>query len=85
MAKTDEENHRDCMQRFIDLANTMKDEDLNINVVSAGLMTASALYTTFVIGGNQGGLTASGIDKVTATFKQQLEQVQRMKKEDAKQ
>lgn len=80
MAKTDSEIHQECMQRFIDLANTIKDEGTGINIVSAGLMTASAVYSTFVVGGNTGGLTESGVDKVAAAYKQQLEHVQRTKK-----
>jgi hypothetical protein len=81
MAKTDTEVHQECMQRFVDLANTMKEEGIGTNVVSAGIMTASCVYATYVVGGNEGGLTASGIDKVTAAYKQQLEQIQQVKKQ----
>jgi hypothetical protein len=81
MAKTDNEVHQECMQRFVDLANTMKEEGTGTNVVSAGLMTASGVYATYVVGGNEGGLTPSGIDKVTAAYKQQLEQIQQVKKQ----
>ena len=83
MAKTDLEIHQECMRRFIDLANAMKDEGTGTNVVSAGLMTASAVYATFVVGGNTGGLTESGVDKVTAAYKQHLEQVQQTKKAES--
>jgi hypothetical protein len=83
MAKTDSELHQEYTRRFIDLANAIKDEGIGTNVVSASLMTASAVYATFVVGGNTGGLTESGVEKVTAAYKQQLEQVQRMKKEES--
>jgi len=46
-------------------------------------MTASGLYATYSVAGNEGGLNASGIDKVTAAFKQNLENVQRAKREQA--
>jgi len=83
VAKTDLEVHQECVRRFIDLANAMKDEGTGTNVVSAGLMTASAVYATFVVGGNTGGLTESGVDKVTAAYKQQLEQVQQTKRAES--
>lgn len=83
MAKTDAEIHQECTRRLIDLANEIKDEGVATNVVSASLMTASAVYATFVVGGNTGGLTDSGVEKVTAAYKQQLEQVQRMKKDES--
>ena len=80
MAKTDTEVHYECMNRFIDLANTMKEEGIATNLVSSAKMRASAVYATYVAGGNEGGLTPSGIDKVTAAYKQHLEQVQQAKK-----
>ncbi|MEH6636335.1 MAG: DUF3144 domain-containing protein [Halioglobus sp.] len=80
MAKPDSELHQECMERFIKLANTMKDEGITINVVSAGLMTSSAVYATFVAAGNDGGLSDTGIGKVTEHYRQQLEQVQEAKK-----
>jgi len=48
-------------------------------------MRASAVYATYVAGGNEGGLTPSGIDKVTEAYKQHLEQVQEAKKAQAAQ
>jgi len=85
MAKTDAEYHSECMNRFIELANAMKDEGIGTNVVSSAMMMASAVYATYVAGGNEGGLTPSGIDKVTAAYKQHLEQVQEAKKAQAAQ
>ena len=47
MAEIDTKRHQECMNRFIDLANTMKDEEVDIKVVSSALMSASAVYATF--------------------------------------
>ena len=79
MAKTDGDVHRETLNRFIELANTVKDEGVEPRIVSASLMTASAVYATFVAAGNDGGLTDSGIDKVVEAYKGQLQQVQEMK------
>jgi len=80
MADISPERHRECMNRFIDLANVMKDEGVDIKVVSSALMAASAVYATFTFRGNEGGLTASGVDKVTETYKKHLNRVQEMRK-----
>ena len=79
MAATDEQVHRQCMQRFIELANRMKDEGVDRRVVSAVLMTASAVYATYVFAGNDGTLAPAGVEKVAAAYKQQLEHTQRAK------
>lgn len=83
MQKSDTELHKDCVNRFIELANTMKNEGVDTNLVSGGLMTASGLYASFVAGGNQGGLTESGIDKVVSVFRRELERVEKHKKKDS--
>ena len=80
MAKTDSELLHECMQRFIELANTMKDDGIGTNVVSSGLMSASGVYATYAMGGNDGTLSPSGVDKVTEAYKHQLEQIQEAKK-----
>jgi hypothetical protein len=82
MAVSDAKQHSECVQRFIDLANSMKNENVPTRVVSAALMTASSVYTTYTMAGNNGGLNPSGIDKVTAVYRQSLENVQRAKRED---
>ena len=83
MTNSEAEVHKACVQRFIDLANTLKDEGVDINIVSAGLMTASALYTSYLAGGNAGGLSDSGLDKVSAAYKRELERIQQIKKQEA--
>lgn len=80
MSRTDPELHQECMNRFINLANAMKDEGKDIKVVSSALMSASAVYETFTITGNQGGLTPSGVDKVTAKYKKHVERYQEIRK-----
>jgi Protein of unknown function (DUF3144) len=79
MAKTDEDLHEECMARFVELANKMKEEGVETRIVSAGLMTASAVYATYVAAGNDGGLAPSGVDKVAQAYRSQLEQVQKLK------
>jgi hypothetical protein len=81
MSKSENELHQECIQRFIKLANKMAKEGIATPVISAGLMSASGVYATYVFAGNEGGLNASGVDKVTAAYKEQLERVQQMKKE----
>jgi len=83
MTKSDTEAHQQCVQRFIDLANAIKNEGIDVNVVSGGLMSASALYASYLVGGNSGGLTPSGVDKVAAVYKRELERIQKIKKSDS--
>ena len=75
------EIHTECVNRFIELANSMKDEGMAINLISGSLMTASGLYASYVVGGNDGGLSESGIEKVTAVYKRELERIEQLKKE----
>jgi hypothetical protein len=82
MAKTKEQNHKECVDRFIDLANALKDEGVDINIVSGSLMTASCIYGSYAVGGNDGGLTESGVDKVAAVYKRELARVQTLKKQN---
>ncbi|KAA1192400.1 DUF3144 domain-containing protein [Pseudohalioglobus sediminis] len=76
MAKSDAENHHECMNRFIELGNKMKEEGVGTHVVSAALMSASAVYSTYVAVGNTGGLNPSGVDKIVDAYRHQMEQVQ---------
>lgn len=83
MSESDSQKHSQCMERFIELANTMKNDGVPTRVVSAALMTASGVYATYSVAGNEGGLNASGVDKVAAAYKQNLENIQRAKREQA--
>ena len=78
-AKSDNQIHEECMQRFIDFANALKDEGTEPRVVSAAMMTASAVYATYVFAGNEGSLAPSGIAKLVEAYQQQLERVQHVK------
>ena len=80
MSKSDAELHHETLNRFIDLANEAKDQGVGTHVISAALMSASAVYATYVAVGNQGGLTASGMDKIVDAYRHQMEQVQAMRK-----
>ena len=75
----------ECVNRFIELANTMANEAKSPQMVSSGLMTACAVYATYVVTGNDGALRESGIDKITNLFKEELAQVQQAKIQQAKQ
>ena len=82
---SDQENHNQCTHRFIDLANEMKSEGMDIQLVSAALMTASGIYATYTGAGNEGALHESGINKVVDMYRQNLEFIQKRKKETATQ
>lgn len=79
----DQERHQQCTQRFIDLANEMKDEEIDIRLISAALMSASGIYATYTAAGNAGALEPTGVDKVVAVYRQTLEHIQRRKKDEA--
>lgn len=80
MSKSDAQMHTESLNRFIDLANTIKDEGVGTHVISAAMMSASAVYATYVAAGNEGGLTQSGMDKIVDAYRHQMEQVQAAKK-----
>jgi hypothetical protein len=80
MTRTDEELHIDTMQRFLDLANSIKDEGIEPRLVSAGLMTASAMYATYALADNDGRLTPKGSAKLAKAYKQQVDRVQEIKR-----
>ena len=67
--------------RFIALANEMKDEGKDLQMVNAALMSASGIYATYTAAGNDGGLNSSGVDKVVAVYKANLENVQKLKQQ----
>ena len=81
----DRDKHHHCTNKFIELANELKDGDYEIHLVSAALMSASCIYTTYVAAGNEGGLNPSGVDKIVAMFRRNLEHIQEVKKREAEQ
>jgi hypothetical protein len=76
VADSENEIHQAVMQKFIDLANTIKDEGTPTRVVASSMMTASCIYTTYAVAGNGGGLNDSGVDKFTDAYRRQLQTVQ---------
>jgi len=83
MAEDRHEQHQACMERFIELANSMKNEGVGVDVVSWSLMSASALHAIYSVAGNDGGLTESGIDKIADAYKQNLTKIQALKQRQA--
>jgi len=78
----DRKNHDRATHRFIELANEMKTEGLDINLISAALMASSGIYATYVAAGNNGALQPSGIDKVVNIYRNNLEHIQKRKREE---
>jgi len=74
----------ECVNRFIELANAMTSEGKSREMVSSALMTACAIYSTYVVTGNDGALKETGIAKITNLFSEELAHVQRTKIEQAK-
>lgn len=80
MSKSESEQVQQCVNRFIDLANTIKDDGVDIKLISHALMSASSVYTTYAYAGNDGGLNQSGVEKVVERYKRELERIQDLKK-----
>jgi hypothetical protein len=78
----DMEQHNHCTQKFVELANQLKDEGINVALVNAALMSASGIYATYSVAGNAGALEASGVEKVVTQYRQNLEHIQNRKKEE---
>lgn len=76
----DQANHNHCTHKFIDLANELKSDGFDIKLISAALMSASGIYATYTVAGNEGALNPSGIDKVADMYKKNLENVQERRK-----
>ncbi len=74
-------DHQASTEKFIALANELTQGGLPAELVSHAMMTASGLFATFTIAGNEGGLNPSGVDKVVDAYRQSLEHIQRVKEE----
>ena len=77
---TDRASHNHCTHKFIELANELKDQGYDPQLVSAALMAASGIYATYITAGNTGGLQPSGVDKVVMMYRRNLEHIQERKK-----
>lgn len=78
---SDSENHKMATNRFIELANDLKNEGLDPALVSGALMTASSIYATYVAAGNEGALEPTGVDKVVDLYRRTLEHFQSVKRQ----
>lgn len=78
---SDQEKHMYGTNKFIELANELKEEGMDIALVSGALMTASCIYATYVAAGNDGALEPSGVDKVVRVYRRTLEHHQVVKKD----
>jgi hypothetical protein len=76
----DQENHRYCTNKFIELANQLKEENIDIALISGALMTASGVYATYTAAGNEGALEPSGVDKVVDLYRRTLVHHQAVKR-----
>ena len=81
---SEQENHMYCTNKFIELANELKEEGINVTVVNGALMTASGIYATYIAAGNDGALEASGVKKVADLYLRTLEHHQKVKKAQLK-
>jgi hypothetical protein len=77
---SDQEKHRYCTNKFIELANELKKENIDVAIVSGSLMTASCIYATYVAAGNDGALDSPGVDQVVQIYRRTLEHHQRVRK-----
>ena len=77
------ESQQHAINAFIELANQMKNDGASIQFVSTALMRACAVYSTYVVAGNQGALKESGIEKLKLLFASELDTIQRAKLIDA--
>lgn len=67
-------------QRFVNLANRMKNDGENVDLINAALMVASGTYATYLGAGNEGYLKTTGVEKVTQNYANNLMLIQGMKK-----
>lgn len=68
------------IDRFVAVANQLKDEGNNTDLVNAAFMLASGNYATFLAAGNEGYLKEDGIRKVAEAYKHNLMLLQDLKK-----
>lgn len=69
------------VNRFIAIANELKDQGVDVKLVNTALQLASGTYATYLAAGNEGYLQASGIEKVTEGYKHNLTRLQELKKQ----
>ncbi len=82
MESDKDDSTQSCINEFINLANAMKDRGISITDVSWSLMNASAIYSTYSVSGNTGGLKESGVEKVTDAYRDIMIRVQQARREE---
>ncbi len=68
------------IDQFVEVANRLKDEGNNTDLVNAAFMLASGTYATYLAAGNEGYLKEDGVRKVAGAYKHNLELLQGLKK-----
>ena len=68
------------IDEFVAVANRLKDEGNDTDLVNAAFMLASGNYATFLAAGNQGYLKEDGIRKIAEAYKHNLTLLQDLKK-----
>ncbi len=68
------------IDQFVEVANRLKDEGNNTDLVNAAFMLASGTYATYLAAGNEGYLKEDGIRKVAKAYQHNLELLQGLKK-----
>lgn len=76
------DQHNQAVNRLIEAANELKDKGFDPRVLSAALLSAAGIYTTYVEAGNDGFLQPGGVEKLTEIFRQQLMHIQNLKREE---
>ncbi len=80
---TNIQQHQAMLNDFVELANQLKNAGNEPQLISAALMSAAAVYTTYVHAGNEGYLQESGVTKVVNAFEKHIRQVQAYKQAQA--
>jgi hypothetical protein len=69
------------VERFVRLANEMKNESKGLTTIIAALVSAAATYGSCVAAGNEGYLKPSGVDKLVDANRRHALRVQDLKRE----
>ncbi len=77
------EIHQKAVNDIIALANQMKDDGVQPQIIAAALMSASGLYSTYVHAGNEGFLRDSGVKKLVSAYERRVNEIQNFKKHQA--
>ena len=77
---SESEQHMYCTNKFIELANQLKNENIDTTLINGAMMTASGIYATYVAAGNDGALEPAGVDKVVDVYRRTLEHHQTVKR-----